>query len=162
MNTVYLLTGGNVGNRRENLEKAVAQIENSCGKIVQCSGLYETDAWGKTDQPPFLKQALHLATNLPADELLDALLHIEQQMGRIRAEKNGARTIDIDILFYNRQIIDTPNLRIPHPRMSQRRFVLRPLTDIAASFIHPVLHKTIQQLLDECADPLAVNKFSGT
>jgi 2-amino-4-hydroxy-6-hydroxymethyldihydropteridine diphosphokinase len=161
MNRVYLLTGGNVGNRQQYLQESARLIETDCGEITGRSALYETAAWGKTDQATFLNQALELSTTLPAGELMDVLLRIEQGIGRRRAEKYGPRIIDIDILLYGHAVIASPRLTVPHPHMAARRFALVPLHEIAAAFIHPVLHKTIAELLLECPDPLPVKKFSA-
>ena len=161
MNTVYLLTGGNVGNRQQYLQESARLIELACGKIVRRSAIYETAPWGKTDQAAFLNQALELLTALPAAGLMEQLLAIEQTAGRKRAEKYGPRTIDIDILLFNNEIIHTPLLTIPHPHMAGRRFVLEPLNEIAPGYIHPVLEKNITRLLQECPDPLPVKKFSA-
>lgn len=160
MNKVYLLTGGNVGNREQYLRQSADLIEAACGKIIRRSSLYETAAWGKTDQPAFLNQALQLATELPPEELMKRLLGIEETIGRKRAEKYGPRTIDIDILLYGDEIINFPLVTIPHPQMTNRRFVLVPLHEIAPDYKHPVLHKTITALLATCPDPLPVKKFS--
>jgi 2-amino-4-hydroxy-6-hydroxymethyldihydropteridine diphosphokinase len=159
MNKVYLLIGGNMGNRVQNLHKAVEWLKTDCGPVQQVSNLYETAAWGKTDQPSFLNQAVLLYTSLSAQQLIKTILAVEEKMGRHRMEKFGPRIIDIDIIFYNDAIIHEPDLTIPHPQLPNRRFVLVPLQEIAAGFIHPILHKTIDQLLQECPDPLAVDKF---
>lgn len=161
MNTVYLLTGGNVGNRQQYLQKSALLITTGCGKIVQQSSLYETAPWGKTDQPAFLNQALLLHTLLAPDELMKTLLQIEKTIGRTRTEQYGPRTIDIDILLFNRQIIHTPLVTVPHPQMANRRFVLQPLNEIAPGYMHPVLLQSIAQLLELCPDPLPVKKFSA-
>lgn len=158
MNKAYLLIGGNMGNRQQNLGRAV-DLLNALGAVNARSGLYETEAWGKTDQPVFLNQAILLETTLPARELLRAVLSIEEKMGRKRAEKYGPRIIDIDILFYNREIVKEEGLTIPHPEVQNRRFALEPLREIAAEWEHPVLKKTIRQLLKECPDKLAVKKL---
>ncbi len=158
MNSAYLLIGGNMGERLENLDKTRALISGSCGTIVKQSSVYETSAWGKTDQPDFLNQALRVETYLGPAALLKALLGIEQEMGRYRGEKYGPRIIDIDIIFFNHEIIDLPDLKIPHPRMQNRKFVLTPLAEIAPQFVHPVLGISMSQLLEECTDELAVNK----
>ncbi|MEP6747035.1 MAG: 2-amino-4-hydroxy-6-hydroxymethyldihydropteridine diphosphokinase [Bacteroidota bacterium] len=159
MNRVYLLTGGNVGNRQQFLEESVRLIEKACGNVMNASAIYETAPWGKTDQAAFLNQALELSTMLSAPELMQQLLAIEQTIGRERAEKYGPRTIDIDILLFNHEIIHTPVVTVPHPQMANRRFVLQPLNDIAGHYLHPVLQITITQLLAICPDPLPVKKF---
>jgi 2-amino-4-hydroxy-6-hydroxymethyldihydropteridine diphosphokinase len=161
MNTVYLLTGGNVGNRKQYLRHSAHLIEGACGKITRQSALYETAAWGKTDQAPFLNQALALSTPMQAAQLIEVLLDIEKKIGRIRAEHYGPRTIDIDILLFNQEIIQTPGLAVPHPQMANRRFVLVPLHEIAPDCMHPVLQVTITRLLEICPDPLSVKKFSA-
>jgi len=160
MNIVYLLTGGNVGNRQQYLENAALLIETACGKITRRSAIYETAAWGKTDQAAFLNQALELSTLLDPGELMKALLLIEQKTGRERSEKYGPRTIDIDILLFNSAIIQSALVTVPHPQMANRRFVLVPLNEIAAGYIHPILKKTVSQLLAICPDTLPVKKFS--
>ncbi|MDP4130319.1 MAG: 2-amino-4-hydroxy-6-hydroxymethyldihydropteridine diphosphokinase [Bacteroidota bacterium] len=159
MNKTYLLIGGNEGDRFLHMQQARANIELICGAIEQVSSLYSTAAWGKTDQADFLNQALLIDTRLAPHALLTSILSIEEKMGRKRTVKNAPRIIDIDILFYNREIVADPELSIPHPRMAERRFVLQPLAEIAPGFIHPGLGKTIQQLLRECTDTLAVKKI---
>jgi len=158
MNKVYLLTGGNMGNREQHLQQAASILE-TYGTIKQKSALYETAAWGKTDQPAFLNQVLLLHTSLEPMDLLEKVLETELQLGRVREEKFGPRIIDIDILFYNEAVIDLPGLQVPHPQMAKRRFVLEPLNEIAPNFLHPVLQKTVHQLLQECPDQLQVTKL---
>lgn len=160
MNETYLLTGGNIGNRLAYLSKTKEEIEKRCGRILKESSVYETAAWGKEDQEAFLNQVLKIETNLDPEELLKTILQIEEYLGRKRELKYGPRTIDIDILFFNEAVINQPSLKIPHPQMQNRRFVLSPLNEIASDKLHPSLHKTIAQLLAECPDPLAVNKLN--
>ena len=159
MNIVYLLIGGNIGDREFALDKARKLIGEKCGEIRSLSAIYETAAWGKSDQPNFLNQALHINTALKPMQLLHQILEIEKQMGRTRQEKYGPRNIDIDILFYNDEVHNDPSLIIPHPALQFRRFVLEPLNEIASNFVHPVLKRTIEQLLEACPDDLPVNKL---
>jgi len=159
MNKAYLLTGGNKGDRHSNLSRASELIKQQCGHIITHSSLYETAAWGKTNQPAFLNQALLVETALDPAQLMHTLLDIEQQMGRVRQEKYGSRIIDIDILLFNHAILDTSLVRVPHPELQNRRFALVPLNEIAAQYEHPVLRQTIRSLLDNCKDLLPVNKI---
>jgi 2-amino-4-hydroxy-6-hydroxymethyldihydropteridine diphosphokinase len=158
MNKAYLLTGGNLGKREKNLARARTLIDHSCGAVTDASSLYETAAWGKTDQPGFLNQALAIQTALPPQELLSRLLEIEKEIGRVREEKYGPRIIDIDILLFDGHIVHDPQLIVPHPQLQNRRFALTPLAEIAPGLIHPVFKKTIRELLDLCPDPLEVKK----
>lgn len=160
MNIAYLLIGGNLGNRSANLQKAIHLIEQNCGQIVQLSAIYETAAWGLTDQPSFYNQAIKLQTILEPVTLMQQLLNIETEMGRIRTIKLGPRIIDLDMLFYDQRILNTDFLVIPHPAITKRRFALLPLAEIAPQFIHPVYSKTIELLLVECPDQLDVQKLS--
>jgi 2-amino-4-hydroxy-6-hydroxymethyldihydropteridine diphosphokinase len=159
MNKAYLLTGGNEGDRFLHMKQARANIEHICGQLLLVSSLYETAPWGKTDQPYFLNQVILVETILNPEALLQAILLIEEKDGRKRTYKNAPRTIDIDILFFNKLIIEQPGLSIPHPRIAERRFVLEPLNEISPEFIHPVLQKPIHQLLRECKDELGVKKL---
>lgn len=159
MNKAYLLIGGNTGDRLKNMEEAVEWIEKRAGMVKTLSSLYETAAWGKTDQPNFFNQALEIDTPLEAPELLTCLLQIELDMGRIREEKYGPRIIDIDILFFNAEIHHLPQLSIPHPEVQNRRFALLPMVEIAPHFIHPLLQQSMEMLLANCSDPLQARKL---
>ena len=160
MRTAHLLIGGNLGNRKENLAKAVSLINEQCGSLTRSSSIYETEAWGNTDQPSFLNQALEISTSLNARQLMRRVLKIEEEMGRVRKEKLGPRIIDIDILLFENEIHDLRFLKIPHPEMQNRRFVLVPLAEINSTLQHPVLKKTIAELLEECPDNLEVKKIT--
>ena len=158
MNTAYLLIGGNLGDRAAYLAEAVNQISAQCGRVISTSSIYETAAWGNVNQPAFYNQAVKLVTILSPEALIERLLAIENEMGRVRTEKYGPRTIDLDILMINDIVIDTPTLTIPHPQLHNRRFALLPLHEIAPALHHPVLNKTIQELLLNCLDTLDVQK----
>ena len=160
MRTAYLLIGGNLGNRKDNLLKATSMITEQCGALTNSSSIYETAAWGVTDQPSFLNQAITISTPLNARQLIRKLLKIEKEMGRVRKEKLGPRIIDIDILLFENEIQDLPFLKIPHPEMQNRRFVLTPLAEIDPGLQHPVLKKSVSQLLEECPDNLEVKKIA--
>lgn len=162
MNKVFLLIGGNMGDRLQNLHQAIALLSAAVGPVTQQSAVYETAAWGKTDQPAFLNQALLLDTSLSARELITAVLFVEERMGRHRTEQFGPRVIDIDIMFYNDEVIHEPHLTIPHPQLQNRRFALVPLNEIAPKLVHPVLNKTLEELLVECQDQLAVVNYDVT
>ena len=158
MNTVYLLTGGNMGNRLNHLQQAAEFIQQKCGKIVAQSSIYETEAWGKTDQPAFLNQALQVETDLSPDALMQALLDIETEMGRTRTIKMGPRFIDLDILLIDDLIQTSALLTIPHPALPLRKFALLPLAEIAPLLMHPLEKKSILELLEICPDTLNVQK----
>lgn len=132
-------------------------IQERAGKIIKRSAVYVTSAWGNTNQPDFLNQALCIETPFSASDLLYTLLSIEQLQGRVRDEKKWMeRTIDIDILFYNNDIIDTKSLKVPHPFIQERKFVLVPMSEIAPDLVHPVLKSNITKLLLSCGDNLEI------
>jgi 2-amino-4-hydroxy-6-hydroxymethyldihydropteridine diphosphokinase len=146
-NLVYLSLGSNVGDREAQLQDALAKLA-AVGSVVATSSFYETEPVEFTRQPWFLNCAIALETNKTPEQLMAAILRIEEEMGRRRVQKKGPRSIDIDILLFGDTIINYPELTIPHPAMHQRRFVLEPLAEIAPELLHPVLKKTIGELLD--------------
>ncbi len=158
--TVYLLLGGNLGNRVENLKKAINLLSVEVGELLSVSSIYETAAWGKTDQPAFLNQAVALITRFNAIDVLEKALSIEQRLGRVRKEKWGERLIDIDLIFFGEEVISIEGkLEVPHPEMQNRRFVIEPLAEIAPDFIHPVVKKNILEISREIIDTLEVKKL---
>ena len=159
MNTAYLLAGSNMGNRTAYLQQATKIIEEQCGSIIARSHIYETAAWGVLDQPSFYNQALVVQTLLQPKQLMQTLLDIEATIGRLRVEKMGPRTIDLDILLIDDLVLNMPLLTIPHPHLIERRFALTPLAEIAPALIHPIANKTIAELLAECSDMLPVQQL---
>ena len=156
MNKVFFITGGNIGNRKKNIETAATLIETNIGRIIQSSKIYETDAWGITDQQTFYNQVLIVESKFSAQEVIQKILKIEEEMGRVRTIKNAARIIDIDILFFNDETVKEQNLIIPHQEIANRRFVLVPLNELVPEMVHPILKKSIRELLSLCKDPLKV------
>lgn len=156
MNKVFFITGGNIGNRKKNIETAATLIETNIGRIIQSSKIYETDAWGITDQQTFYNQVLIVESKFSAQEVIQKILKIEEEMGRVRTIKNAARIIDIDILFFNDETVNEQNLIIPHQEIANRRFVLIPLNELVPEMVHPILKKSIRELLSLCKDPLKV------
>lgn len=152
----HLLLGGNLGDRHANLAAARKLIGENIGTIVKMSSLYETEPWGKADQPAFLNQALEVATDLNAATLLERILSIEKKLGRLREDKWSARTIDIDILFFDAKILNTKDLTLPHPHLHERNFVLVPMLEIAPNKQHPIFKKTIEELYEASKDDLEV------
>jgi 2-amino-4-hydroxy-6-hydroxymethyldihydropteridine diphosphokinase len=162
MNVAFLCLGGNIGNRVENIKASKAEIERFCGKITSQSGIYETEAWGSDSKKNYLNQVIKINTELSAKKLLSNLLKIEKDLGRKRdVNRNSDRTIDIDILFFNSDIITEKDIEIPHPRLHQRNFVLKPLNEIASEIQHPVLKKTVSQLFKANKDKLKVELYSS-
>ncbi|MFD2871148.1 2-amino-4-hydroxy-6-hydroxymethyldihydropteridine diphosphokinase [Mucilaginibacter ximonensis] len=159
MNNVFLLLGSNLGDRKEYLQQAIMHISYDISPDIRISSVYETESWGKTDEPDYLNMVIEVKTSLPAQTVLERILNIEKVMGRVREEKWGSRTIDIDILYYNAEVIDVPGLHIPHPQLHNRKFTLAPLVELAPDFIHPVLKKSNLQLKIELRDGLIVKKL---
>ena len=149
---LYLSLGSNIGNREEALEEARHTLSEEIGTISNASDVIETPPWGKTDQAAFLNQVVVIPTDIRPSVLLDAILHMEEELGRVRFEKWGPRRIDIDIILYGSIVYQSDLLEIPHPYMHERRFVLEPLAQLAPDLVHPVLNRTIQQLLSELPD----------
>jgi len=159
-NTAYLLLGGNLGDREANLKKAIELLNDKIGSVIAISSLYETAAWGKTDQPSFLNQAVSLRTRLTALEVLEYALSVEQELGRVRKDKWGERLIDIDLILFGDEIINIPDkLQVPHPHMQDRKFVMEPLAEIAPEAIHPLLGETMLDICRNITDPLEVKKL---
>lgn len=155
---VYLSLGSNVGDRESHLRDAIARLEER-GRVISLSSFYETEPVDFTDQAWFLNCAVALETADDPEQLITELLRIEQQMGRRRTQKKGPRVIDIDILLFDNTIIDSSELTVPHPAMHERRFVLEPLAEIAPATVHPVLKKTVRQLLAALPTGQAVRRF---
>ena len=153
MNLVVLSLGSNVGNRLQYLTDAKRLLERNGCWTMKRSSVYETEAWGNTEQASFYNAVLYTQTELSARELMNKILEIEKSLGRIRTEKWAPRTIDIDILFFNDEIVHEEHLTIPHPHLQERKFVLVPLDEIVPDLIHPVFKKNVSQLLLELNDP---------
>lgn len=160
MKKAYLLLGGNLEDRESLIGRAREAISRKVGKILHQSSVYETEPWGFSSSDHFLNQVVVVETTEQPSSLLELILKIEIELGRTR-DFNGyeSRLIDIDILFYEEEVISHNDLTIPHPRIQERMFTLKPLQEVNGSFIHPVLKKSIHQLVDECPDKLKVNRY---
>jgi 2-amino-4-hydroxy-6-hydroxymethyldihydropteridine diphosphokinase len=157
---IYLLLGSNQGDRLNLLQTAIRELERAFpDSNLQCSSVYETAAWGMEDQPSFLNQAIGFDAYVSPRELLSRVQEIELLLGRQRTLVWGPRSLDIDILFFGNEVIHLPDLEIPHPRISERRFALIPMAELAPEFRHPVLGPDMKQLLEQCEDPLPVHVF---
>jgi 2-amino-4-hydroxy-6-hydroxymethyldihydropteridine diphosphokinase len=159
-NVVYLSLGSNVGDREIHLRDAIARLQTD-GRVVSVSSFYETEPVEFRDQAWFLNCAVVLETTETPEQVMEAILKIEHEMGRQRIQKKGPRIIDIDILLFSDKIIDSPELTVPHPAMQARRFVLQPLAEIAPAVRHPVLKKTIRELLEALPAGQAVRKHQN-
>ena len=149
MHKVIIAIGTNLGDKKENIKKAIEKIQENKIKVVKVSSIYETAPYGYTNQPAFLNCVLLGETALSPEELLKTLLTIEKEMGRVRKIHWGPRIIDLDIIFYDDLVINKPFLKIPHPDMQNREFVLKPIAEIAPCFVHPVFCKTVKTLYEE-------------
>ena len=156
---ILILLGSNLGDRQENLDRARQEISRFVGQIITTSSVYKTAAWGNTQQPDFYNQVIEIRSSHDPHKLILATQKIELTMGRTRKEKWGPRLIDIDLLFYGDSIVSKENLTVPHPEIPNRRFTLLPLAEVAPDFIHPLLKKSVLQLLADCKDDLPVEKI---
>jgi 2-amino-4-hydroxy-6-hydroxymethyldihydropteridine diphosphokinase len=161
INTVYLSLGSNVGDREANLFRAVEELARRGARIIRRSSFYETEPLEIRDQAWFLNCAVEAETAQTPHQLITVLLEIEIEMGRRRSIKYGPRNIDIDILVFGASVVNTPDLVVPHPRMAERRFVLVPMNEIAPDSRHPVLDKTIGELLNSTTDKSVVRSWSS-
>ena len=161
MTKLYILLGGNLGNKQQVFSETWKRLEKQIGPITKRSAVYETEPWGFESNDMFWNQAIEIETELWPDEVLIQTHGIEEILGRIRKENQfDSRIIDIDVLFYGSEIVNQPDLQIPHPRIQDRKFVLVPLCEIAPELVHPVFKKTVCELLSECSDQLAVKKLT--
>jgi 2-amino-4-hydroxy-6-hydroxymethyldihydropteridine diphosphokinase len=161
MNTVFLGLGSNLGNRLDSIKQATLLVQENIGRIEKQSSVYETEPWGFTHENFFLNQVILVSSAMSPKTILEEINKIESLMGRIRTNQGySARTLDIDILFFNDLVLQEQNLAIPHPQIANRKFVLVPMAEIASDFVHPVLGKTINELLGACDDNGRVKAIS--
>lgn len=159
---VFIALGSNLGDREAHLAEAVAALSTSAGiELLGASAVYETAPIGPPPQGPYLNAVLRLRTSLTPRSLLERQLEIEARAGRERGERDAARTLDVDLLLFGSRVVDEPDLVIPHPRLSERAFVLEPLCDLAPRLRHPTLGATIEELARRVRDPAAVKRYSG-
>lgn len=162
MHKVFLGIGGNIGNKHNNFDKVIKIIENELGLIAKSSSIYETPPWGFKTKDNFWNQVLLIKTNFPPNELLERIHKIEKQFGRKREGTNyNSREMDIDILYYDDEFIESESLIVPHPKMHLRKFVLVPLNEIAPNFKHPLLRFTSLQMLENCKDGSVILKLDN-
>jgi len=157
---IYLCIGGNLGEREANLEEALEFIDFNFGDVVGVSSMYESEPWGMSDVPNFLNQVVHIQSELTDKELLEEIADLEEFFGRERSSQGYvSREMDIDVLFIDEEVISTEALQVPHPRISERRFVLEPMAEIAPEFIHPELKQAVEVLLKACSDKGKVTRL---
>ncbi|MDG4504737.1 2-amino-4-hydroxy-6-hydroxymethyldihydropteridine diphosphokinase [Streptococcus suis] len=157
----YLSIGGNMGNRQAYLQAALDKLASHPGcQLGLVSNIYETPAWGKTDQADFLNLACQVYTDLSAQDFLSVCQNIEQELDRVRIEKWGQRTIDLDIIFWDEEKIQEEDLIVPHPYAHERAFVLLPLADISRDFCHPILGQKVEELVSNLGDTSNIKKIS--
>lgn len=161
MDGIYLLLGGNLGDRWNNLVKAQYLLKKEAINIISSSSIYESASWGIQNQPDFLNLSVKISTELQPIRLLEKCLMIENIMGRERIVKWGSRLIDIDILYYYNEIISTDDLKVPHPGIPDRKFTITPLAELAPNEVHPLLNKNQQTLLEVCKDNLNVRIYKN-
>ncbi len=152
MNKIYFSIGSNIGDRLHYMEEAIRLININVGKVTSRSSMYETEGWGIKDQPKFLNAVVEIESTRFPSEILKITQKIEYALGKSKKEKWGPRNIDIDILYYGNEIFNEEGLVIPHPHISERKFVLKPMSEIAPDWVDPVSKKTIQELLTACED----------
>jgi 2-amino-4-hydroxy-6-hydroxymethyldihydropteridine diphosphokinase len=148
----YLSIGSNLGDRKKNLDEAINHLKSKAGFVINTSKVYESEPWGLKDQNFFLNQVIKLKTTFSPQDLLKCCKNIEVKMGRSKSIKWGERNIDIDILYFSKLILNEDDLKIPHPLIQERKFVLLPLNELNKTFIHPSLNKTNYKMLEDCID----------
>ncbi len=158
--TVFLILGSNVGKRRAMVEKAKFLLKAHCGPIIKESSMYVTEPWGEENQAEFINQVIQLETYQNCRSLLESCQRIEEHLGKYKTSTYGPRKIDIDILFYNNKVINEEDLIVPHPRLHERNFVLDPLSEIAAEYIHPIFNVSIDQLKQDSSDICRTEKLT--
>jgi 2-amino-4-hydroxy-6-hydroxymethyldihydropteridine diphosphokinase len=163
MKSIYLLLGSNIGKRRATLTSAEKKIEQHIGLIKRKSSFYESEPWGFEGDNNFLNRVLIVQSDKEPGEILKYIKIIETELGRKRSSGPGytSRTIDIDILFYDDWVYETPDLIIPHPLLQERRFTMLPLDEVSPDFVHPGYKKTIREILNECPDQSPVNRLDS-
>lgn len=152
--TIYLLLGGNLGDKIAVQNEAAQLISERIGAVLQRSSVYESEPWGFDNAPTFINQVLKIESNATPHEILEQTQRIEKELGRVRNDAPGysSRLIDIDLLFYGDVVVDTVDLQVPHPQIQNRRFTLLPMAEVAAQFVHPALSQTMEALLEGCPD----------